>query len=254
MVAAVVHAANTGAVLGTALDAASVFKLPVTWTRADGPPGSYTIDAPDTAFSVPLWVLCVVFSALALVDHVYYVVAEYKYTAQNGAPRRRSLMWYEYSYSATVMMVAIMLLCGVTDLGTIILACVSYWVAMRMPLTAEDTGGAAYSQLSTASEDKQDPAGHQTRARNENFVQGCVLCVGPWVPVFISCARASPPDFVYGIVVSLFVLFALFGIVQYLYITRGWSTLRRDCLLVVLSIVAKTTLLWQVYASALVMN
>lgn len=253
--ACAVHLANTLVVLITALQADRVFTLPVTWTKVDGAPGSYAVGPPETVCNMPLWVLCVVFSALAFIDHLYYVTIEYKYTARMSAPRGHSLMWYEYSYSATVMMVAIMLLCGVSDLGTLIITCALYWCAMRVPLLVEDIRAtSSYQTVGVPASAARAPTDPSMFSTDSPFFIGCVMCVAPWIPVFVSLARASPPGFVYGIVVSLFVFFALFGAVQAAYVALGWSTFKRDVCLVVLSLSSKPALLWQVYVSALVMN
>ena len=63
------------------------------------------------------------------------------------------------------------------------------------------------------------------------------------------------PGFVYGIFVSLFVLFNAFAVVQYRqYRGRGrWADyLRGELAYLVLSLVAKSLLAWQVFANVLI--
>ncbi len=65
----------------------------------------------------------------------------------------------------------------------------------------------------------------------------------------------ATPGFVYGIVFSLFVLFNCFALVQYLQYkpARKWTDyLRGEKTYIVLSLVAKTALAWQVFAGTLV--
>lgn len=88
------------------------------------------------------------------------------------------------------------------------------------------------------------------------FVFGCLAGIVPWLAVVIyvlapgSTSGAEPPTFVYGIIVSLFVFFTVFALVQ-------WAQYRqvgpfRDYLVgertyITLSLVAKSSLAWQVF-------
>jgi hypothetical protein len=65
----------------------------------------------------------------------------------------------------------------------------------------------------------------------------------------------SPPGFVYGIVVTIFVMFNSFAWVQYKqYRARGkWADyLRGERAYIVLSLVAKSLLAWQIFANTLI--
>jgi len=66
---------------------------------------------------------------------------------------------------------------------------------------------------------------------------------------------ASPPGFVYGIFVSLFVFFNCFAVNQWLQYRRigKWSDyLYGETVYITLSLVAKSLLAWQVFAGTLV--
>jgi len=82
----------------------------------------------------------------------------------------------------------------------------------------------------------------------------------PWIVILIgviapgNTSDATIPGFVYGIVISLFVLFNCFGIVQWKqYRAKGkWADyLRGERVYIVLSLVAKTLLAWQIFAGTL---
>lgn len=82
----------------------------------------------------------------------------------------------------------------------------------------------------------------------------------PWIAAAFSVvspngpAETSVPGFVYGIVISLFVLFNCFAIVQWTqYRAKGkWADyIYGERTYIVLSFVAKSLLAWQVFSGAL---
>jgi hypothetical protein len=95
------------------------------------------------------------------------------------------------------------------------------------------------------------------------FWFGCIAGAVPWVAVAINVASPKGPadtvvpGFVYGIVISLFILFNCFAIVQWKqYKAKGkWADyLHGERIYIVLSFVAKSLLAWQVFAGALASN
>jgi hypothetical protein len=67
--------------------------------------------------------------------------------------------------------------------------------------------------------------------------------------------KYEEPAFVFGIVISLFLLFNTFAVVQFLQYKRvgKWSDyLRGEKTYITLSLVAKSALAWQIFASTLV--
>ena len=91
------------------------------------------------------------------------------------------------------------------------------------------------------------------------FIFGSILGALPWILIAIQFAlseseAAGVPGFVYGIFVSLFILFNGFAINMWLtYRGNGrWKDpLFAERVYILLSFVAKTALAWQVYAGAL---
>jgi hypothetical protein len=91
------------------------------------------------------------------------------------------------------------------------------------------------------------------------FWLGVLLGVIPWVAIGIYLAspgsEASPPGFVYGIFFSLFVFFNTFAVtqlLQYKKIGRWSDYLFGERTFILLSLIAKTALAWQVFAGTLV--
>jgi hypothetical protein len=92
------------------------------------------------------------------------------------------------------------------------------------------------------------------------FWFGCIAGIVPWVAIVINVfapkgpTETTVPGFVYGIVVSLFILFNSFALVQWLqYRAKGkWADyLYGERRYIILSFVAKSLLAWQVFAGTL---
>ncbi len=92
------------------------------------------------------------------------------------------------------------------------------------------------------------------------FIFGCFAGAVPWIVVAINLAspkgppESTTPGFVYGIIISLFLLFNCFAIVQWKqYRAKGkWADyLYGERLYIVLSLVAKSALAWQLFAGTL---
>jgi hypothetical protein len=92
------------------------------------------------------------------------------------------------------------------------------------------------------------------------FTFGCIAGIVPWLCIVVyvvapgSESSASPPGFVYAIIVSLFLFFNVFALNQWLqYRAKGrW----RDYLFgekayILLSLTAKSALAWQVFGGTL---
>ena len=89
------------------------------------------------------------------------------------------------------------------------------------------------------------------------FVMGCVASAVPWLAIvwYVVGAGSDVPNFVYGIFVSLFLLFNCFAVNQFLQYRQvgPWRNYRfGEATDVVLSLVAKSALAWQVFANVLV--
>ena len=93
------------------------------------------------------------------------------------------------------------------------------------------------------------------------FIFGCIAGIVPWMGIFFYVlsiggpSDTSAPAFVYGIVFSLFALFNSFALVQFLQYKKvgKWSNyIRGEKTYITLSLVAKSALAWQIFASTLV--
>ena len=93
------------------------------------------------------------------------------------------------------------------------------------------------------------------------FIFGSMVGIVPWILVLIYFLRpgsandVAPPEFVVGIVISLFVFFNTFAInqwLQYKQVGKWKSYLQGERSYITLSLVAKTALAWQVFSGAII--
>lgn len=84
------------------------------------------------------------------------------------------------------------------------------------------------------------------------FWLGCIVGAVPWIAIYVVSpgTAANPPGFVYGIFVSLFILFNVFALnmwLQYRRIGPWRDYLFGERVYVLLSLTAKSALAWQVF-------
>jgi hypothetical protein len=229
----VLHAAQAVAVLVLA----GGFSIAVTGSFATGPPGSAPA-APEALFDVPIGAAIAVFLGLAAVDHlVTATVARRRYEADLSAGINH-FRWVEYSFSATIMVVLIGMYTGITGISALI-GIIGANVAMIL-----------FGDLQEA----MNPPG-RSRTTMVPFWFGCLAGAAPWVAITINLLGADTvPGFVYGIFFSLFVFFSSFAVNQWLQYRgvgpwRSYAFGEKGYLL--LSLVAKSALAWQIFAGSL---
>jgi len=93
------------------------------------------------------------------------------------------------------------------------------------------------------------------------FIFGCITGIVPWVAlVFYIFSIGGPKDtsapaFVYGIVLTIFLFFNSFALVQWLQYKKvgKWSDyIRGERTYITLSLIAKSALAWQIFANTLI--
>lgn len=217
------------------------FAIPVQGKVQDGPPGTpLTID--KVFFDVRFSVAIALFLFLAAADHLLMVTPGirgwYEANLRRGVNYAR---WIEYSISASLMIVLIAMLPGITNFYAL------------LGLFAINAAMILFGLLM---EQVNEP---DQRVNWWPFTFGCLAGIVPWIAITIALITAQSegegvPGFVYGIFVSLFVLFNCFGLNQWLqYRGRGRFAdyLYGEKVYIVLSLVAKSALAWQVYAGTL---
>ena len=91
------------------------------------------------------------------------------------------------------------------------------------------------------------------------FIYGCIAGIIPWITLVMylvgaGSEEAQPPTFVYVILVSIFIFFNSFAVNMYLQYKKigPWKDyLFGERMYIVLSLVAKTALAWQIFAGTL---
>jgi hypothetical protein len=150
--------------------------------------------------------------------------------------------WYEYSLSASLMIVLIGMLCGLYDIAALLMAFALTAVMNLCGLMME--------------------IHNQTTVKTSwtSYTIGCIAGIVPWIAIALyffgslSTAEGAVPTFVYFIVPTLFVFFFSFAlnmVLQYKKVGPWRDYLFGERAYVFLSLVAKSALAWQVFAGTL---
>jgi hypothetical protein len=213
------------------------FAIAVTSSFPEGPPGT-PAPAPEPLFDVPIGWAVAVFLGLAALDHLLTATvsrATYERDLRGGINRFR---WVEYSFSATLMIVLIGFYSGVTSVNAVI-AVIGANVAMIL-----------FGWI----QERMNPPGRETTTMLP-FWFGTLVGLAPWVAIVVNIVGAQTvPGFVYGIVVAQFVFFFSFGLnqwLQYRGVGRWADYAFGEKTYLVLSLVAKSVLAWQIFGGSL---
>ena len=213
------------------------FAVTVTSNFPEGPPGS-GLPAPASMFDVPIGWATAIFLGLAALDHgligtVFRDV--YERDLRRGINRFR---WGEYAFSATLMIILISFYSGITVI-TALVAVAGANVAMIL-----------FGWI----QELMNPPG-RNRTTMLPFWFGTLVGLAPWVAIVINVIGAETvPGFVYGIVVAQFLFFFSFGLnqwLQYRQVGRWADYAYGEKTYLVLSLVAKSVLAWQIYGGSL---
>jgi len=237
--AAILHLASLIAIVALATDVS----LPVKATYLSEAPGTGNFADPVELFGLNISYTVAAFMALSAFFH-FLVASPIGFTryAAGLAKHINVYRWVEYSVSSSIMIVLIMQLNGVADYVALLSV---FGVNMSMILF-----GWLQERYTTPGDGDLLP-----------FWFGCIAGIVPWIAVVVNLfapkgpPNAEVPGFVYGIVVSLFIFFNIFAIVQWLqYRAKGRFAdyLVGERTYIVLSFVAKSALAWQVFTGALI--
>jgi hypothetical protein len=228
------HAAQGIAILLLSND----FALPVNATFLQGPPG--TDLELRHLFDIRIGWGVAAFVLISAAAHWILAGPAFGWYIENLRQQRNYARWIEYSFSASIMIVLIAMVTGISD------------VAALIALFATNAGMILFGLVME----------HYETPGNPNwltFIFGSILGVMPWLAITIYVLSpglaADPPGFVYGIIVSLFVLFNCFAVnmlLQYGRVGRWRSYIFGESVYVLLSLTAKSLLAWQVFANTLV--
>jgi hypothetical protein len=221
------------------------FTLPVTRTVPTGPPG--TVPTSETWFDLPLGPAVAAFLFLAAADHLLMAMPPVNgwYNRMLGEQRNYA-RWIEYSVSASLMVVLIAMICSVTDAGALLGIAGANSAMILFGLLQEK-----YVRPAT------------NRVDWVPYLFGCIAGAIPWIVIAMNvwfsetsdASAGGPPGFVYGIIISLFLFFNTFSVnmvLQYKGVGRWRSYLFGERVYILISLIAKSLLAWQVFANVLV--
>lgn len=213
--------------------------LPVTATYMDGPPG-VGLTTLTKLFEIRIGWGVALFLFLSAAAHLVLASPLYFKRYISDLERRRNpARWIEYAFSSSVMMVLIAMLVGITTIGAI------------AGIFAVNASMILFGWLM---EKYEQPGKPSWLAFNFGSIAGIV----PWLIISLYLwgpgGDSSPPGFVYGIFFSLFLFFNVFAVnmvLQYRQVGRWKSYIHGERAYILLSLVAKSLLAWQVFAGTL---
>lgn len=221
------------------------FEIAISSFGIGGPPGTDPATGTvSTVFHLPLGPAVAAFALLSALFH-FLVAAPaagaYRRELERGQNRFR---WVEYSLSATLMIVLIALITGISDMAALI------------AIAAANIAMILFGWVMEVVNKPGEPVWWAP------FWFGCIAGIAPWIAIVATIVYnvnrtggEGPPGFVYGIIVSIFVLFNCFAVnqwLQYRGVGKWTDYLVGERTYGVLSLVAKTLLAWQIFANVLI--
>lgn len=199
------------------------------------------VPATTSLFGLSLPMLIATFFFLSAFFHFFISTVYLKKYRSDLAVGINRARWWEYSLSASVMIVAIASLVGIYDFMSLVMMFVLTSVMNLMGLVMEV---------------------HNQTTKKTNWLSywiGCLAGAVPWLAIAFymwlgADNGSSAPTFVYWIFVSIFVFFSCFAlnmVLQYKKIGKWNDYIYGEKAYIVLSLVAKTLLAWQVFAGTL---
>jgi len=194
----------------------------------------------ETLFSIKLGPLVASFLFMSSLAHFLIAYPLNDWYNKNLAKHINIARWIEYAFSSSVMIVVISLLVGISDIATLV---------GFLFLNASMILFGWIMELHNQTTQKTDWT---------SFIFGCIAGIGPWIGIGIYLASPgnsdNPPTFVYWIFFSIFLFFNCFAINQVLQYKKSgkWNDyLYGEKAYIILSLVAKSLLAWQVWAGTL---
>jgi len=182
-----------------------------------------------------------VFLLISAVAHFVLSGFGYKWYVRHLERKMNPGRFYEYAFSSSLMMILIAMLNGMWDAPSLVLI---FGLNAAMNL---------FGIMMEYDNEGRD------QVRWASFIFGCIAGIIPWIALAMylfgaGSGEAKPPTFVYAIVISIFIFFNSFAVNMYLQYKKvgPWKDyLYGERMYIVLSLVAKTALAWQIFAGTL---
>jgi len=217
------------------------FAISITRTYMTGPPGTETMLS-KTIFDLRLGPAVAAFLFMSAIAHLVVSTIGFNWYKKNLKNHINKARWIEYSFSSSLMIVLIAMLVGITDIEFL---AVIFIVNASMIL---------FGWLMEAYNQETE------KVVWTPFIFGCIAGIAPWIAIAIRLLTAvaeSPvevPSFVIWIFVSIAIFFNIFALNQVLQYKKVWKWqdyLYGERMYIILSLVAKSALAWQVFSGTL---
>lgn len=216
------------------------YKIPVTAQWLNTRPGPGVFSQPQLYFTFELGYAVALFLFFSAAAHFIIAGPAYKGYVAGLKRNRNYYRWIEYSFSASLMVVLISALVGISDVAALVAI---FGVNAMMIL------------FGLLMEKYEQPGKPDWTA----FIFGCIAGAVPWIVIadYLWGPGASDltPTFVYWIFVSMFLFFNSFAVnqvLQYKRVGKWKDYLFGEAAYVFLSLTAKSLLAWLVFANVLV--
>ena len=197
---------------------------------------------PQTITTVKLGYLVALFLLMSSIAHFVISLPKiYEWYVKNLKKGINYARWIEYTFSSSLMIVVIAMLVGVYDLSTLILMfginAMMILFGMLMEVHNQDT----------------------EKTNWLSYYFGCIAGAIPWIVISLYLFGSGEgdykaPNFVYWIFFSIFLFFNSFAvniILQYKKVGKWKDYIFGEKVYIILSLVAKSLLAWQVFAGTL---
>jgi hypothetical protein len=182
------------------------------------------------------------FLLLSAIAHFSLATFGFNWYVRSLKKGMNPVRFYEYALSSSLMIVLIGMLVGLWDLGALILI---FGINAMMNLFGI----------------MMEYHNQYTEKTNwTSFIFGTIAGIIPWIVIVmyflgsLGSSDAKPPAFVYAIIPTIFVFFNIFAInmlLQYKKVGKWKDYLYGERVYIILSLVAKTALAWQIFAGTL---
>ena len=197
---------------------------------------------PQLWYELPFGPAVAVFLLLSAFAHFSLASYGYNWYVKKLKQGMNPARFYEYALSSSLMIVLIGMLVGIWDLGAIILI-----FALNATMNLFGIMMEYHNQ-------------YTEKTRWTSFIFGSIAGIVPWIVIVmhflsaITSADADPPGFVYAIIPTIFVFFNIFAVnmvLQYKKVGPWKDYLFGERVYIILSLLAKTVLAWQIFAGTL---
>lgn len=205
-------------------------------------PSFGVLPQPELWFNLRIGPTVAIFLFLSALAHFLLAGPLHHWYNTNLAKGMNKLRWFEYMLSSSVMIWIIAMLCGVYD----------FWL-----LASLFALNAGMNLMGLVME-----VHNQTTKKTDwlSYWIGCIFGAVPWIVIFtyffmaINSVGVPVPTFVYAIVFTIFATFSIFAlnmVLQYRKIGPWKDYYYGERAYMILSLVAKSLLAWQIFSGTL---